>query len=250
VKYVKYQPSVLLEKYIDFYWTLETDSNYKTFNVPLFADACTDIFINFGNITADFNGDSSISPGRIYMGGLSTSAGFVRCFPNSIFIGVRFKPGGLPLFFNTPLFEMVDQIIEFQDNHLFSIMGMDGLLPVRLDQYFLSKKRKPTPVIPITEAVHYFKGQISVDQLAQKCNVSNRTMERLFYTNMGIGPKEFISIVRFQQVLKALQKGYSKGQLLQIAFEMGYYDQAHFIKDVKKHSGLTPSAIGPGPSFP
>jgi len=250
VKYVKYQPNVLLGKYIDFYWTLETDSNYKTFNVPLFADACTDIFINVGDTGANFNGGSPISSGRIYMGGLSTSYKFVRCFPNSIFIGVRFKPGGLPLFFNTPLFETVDQIIEFQDNHFFSIMGLDALLPVRLDQYFLSKIKKPTPVIPITEAVHYYKGQISVDQLAQKCNVSNRTMERLFYVNMGISPKEFISIVRFQRVLKALQNGYSKGQLLQIAFEMGYYDQAHFIRDIKKHSGLTPSAIGPGPSFP
>ena len=250
MRYDKYRPHTLLEKYIDFYWVLQTDLNYKPLKVPLFADACTDVFVNLGNSVADFNGHFPIARGGVYMGGPATSANFVHCFPDCIFVGIRFKAGGLPLFYHIPLAELVDGIAEFQDNQLFSIMGMDKLLPARLDQYFLSRKRSIAPITSIAEAVYSYKGRISVDSLARECNLSNRTIERFFYTNMGIGPKEFISIVRFQQVLNVLRSGYTRGELLRFAFEMGYYDQAHFIKDIKKRSGLTPSALGPVPSFP
>jgi AraC-like DNA-binding protein len=154
------------------------------------------------------------------------------------------------VFYNLPFAEIVDEIVEFQDKVLLSIAGLDEQLPQRLDKYFLAKKNDIRSIVQITDAVNYYKNQISVDLLAQKCNMSKRTLERIFYTNMGIPPKEFISIIRFQQVLKTLQKDRPKGKLFQIAFENGYYDHAHFTREVKKYSGFTPSAIWPGPRFP
>ena len=250
MKYIKYKPSILLEKYIDFYWILQTESDYQSIEVPLFADACTDIFINLGNTAAGFNTCIPISVGQMYMGGPATTQYLVHCFANSLFIGIRFKPGGLPLFFDSPLCEMVDQIIEFRDNTLFSILDLDDFLPQRLDQYFLSKKKDKGCVSFMVDIVEEHQGQLTVDMLARKSNKSNRTLERIFYTSMGIGPKEFINIVRFQRVLKTLRNGKDNGKWIEMAFEMGYCDLAHFIKDVKKHSGLTPSGLGPGRGFP
>ncbi|SHN21609.1 helix-turn-helix domain-containing protein [Mucilaginibacter sp. OK098] len=250
MKYVKYKPDKLLEKHIDFYWVLQTDSKYKPIKVPLFADACSDIFINLGGSPASFNGYAALQPGLVYIGGVSTSSCFVTSFPDSAFVGIRFKPGGLLVFYRLPLVEIVDQIVEFQDKDLALIADPDELLPERLDQLFLSKKNQADLFSPITEAVNYYKGQISVDLLAQNCNISTRTLERLFYINLGISPKEFIGIVKFRRALKILQEAHSKGKLLEIALEMGYYDHAHLTREIKKHSGLPPSAIWPGPSFP
>jgi AraC-like DNA-binding protein len=251
MRYSKYKPAPSLKKYIDFYWILQTDANYKPFKAPLFADACTDIFINAGSYAGDFNGSSPLLPGCVYMGGTTTTSSFVRTMPESIFIGIRFKPGGISVFCDLPLYEIVDQIIEIQDNHLFSLIGLDELLPVRFDEYFLAKQQEKRSIVPITEAVYHYKGQISVDALAQKCNVSNRTLERMFGIHVGVTPKEFINIVRFQQTLQVLHHEQSKGRLLQIASEMGYYDHAHLTREIKKYSGLNPSGIWRGPpSFP
>ena len=74
-------------------------------------------------------------------------------------------------------------------------------------------------------------------------------LERQAYAGLGIGPKEFISIVRFQTVLKALQKMRTNGSMMQVAYQAGYYDPAHFTREVKKYAGLTPYLDLPGTAF-
>jgi len=250
VEYIKYKPHGALRNQIDFYWLLQTDAIYQPVRVPLFADACADIFVNMGSTLANFNGHTDLLPGRIYLGGTSTTAGFLQSFPDSLFMGVRFKPGGLHFFYHLPLFEIVDRIIEFQDNHFLSIIDPDEKLPDRLDQFFLSKQSKNNLIQPVVDTVYHHKGLISVDTLTQKCNITTRSLERLVNLTIGTTPKEFINIVRFQQSLNMLKQKRVNGQLKHIALKMGYYDQAHFIRDVKKHAGLNPSEIGPGPRFP
>ncbi len=250
MKYVKYLPDISLQRYIAYYWVLQTDSTFIAVNVPMFADVDTDLFINFGSCEAKFNDHVALSPGCIYMGGANTTSSYINSFPNSTFIGIKFKAGGLPVFYNLPLFEIIDQIVEFQDKQLYLILDMDEMLPKRLDKFFIAKRNKINHISPITEVLHSHRGIMQVDLLAQKCNMSTRTMERAFNKNMGMGPKEFIGIVRFQKALKMLQKNKLKGKLLNVAFEAGYYDHAHLTREVKKYSGLTPSEIWPGPRFP
>ncbi|WP_259066935.1 helix-turn-helix transcriptional regulator [Mucilaginibacter sp. X4EP1] len=250
MKYIKYLPDISLQRHIAYYWILQTDATFTAVNVPLFADVDTDIFINFGSAEAKFNDHVSLSPGCVYMGGANTLSSFINSFPNSTFIGIKFKAGGLPIFYNLPLFEIVDQIIEFQDKQLYSILDLDELLPKRLDKFFITKKNKISNISSVTEVVHSYRNIMQVDLLAQKCNMSTRTMERAFNKTMGMGPKEFIAIVRFQKALKMLQKSRLNGKLMDVAFEAGYYDHAHLTREVKKYSGLTPSEIWPGPRFP
>jgi AraC-like DNA-binding protein len=250
MKYIKYKPDISLTQLIDFYWVLETDATYKPVKAPLYADVCTDIFFNTGTSAASFNGRDLLSPGNIYIGGTSTSHSFVNNFPGSIFIGIRFKPGGLATFYNIPLTDIVDRILEFRDVELTSILYPDETLAVRLDRYFIARQKKYAFFPVITELVHRHKGQVQVDSLSYHCNVSNRTLERIFQTNAGISPKTFIGIVRFQQALNVLQRSRSRGKLIDLAVESGYYDHAHFSREFKKFAGVNPSDIYPGPRFP
>lgn len=244
MQYLKYQPHSLLHKFIDCYWVLQTDSS--PLNVPLFSDANTDLFMNLGNTKENFAG---YMPGRMYLRGPATSAHFCNCLPSSVYIGIRFKPGGLPLFYHVSLPCLVDQAKEFHDRKLALILDVDEFLPKRLDEYFLKNIKLDSSSIAITEAVYLNKGRISVDLLAKASNVSNRTLERYFFTNMGIGPKEFINIVRFKHLILALQN-YSTKEFAGIALEMGFYDQSHFIKEIKKRGGVLPTSIFPIPEFP
>ena len=82
----------------------------------------------------------------------------------------------------------------------------------------------------------------AVEALAQEAHVSNRTLERIFKENVGIPPKEFLRIVRFQEVLKRLrQTDVSEESLLRVAFGLGYYDHAHLTNEFKKYAGILPS---------
>ncbi len=86
-------------------------------------------------------------------------------------------------------------------------------------------------------------GQIQVGELARTLNVSNRTLERKFKHILGIPPKKFAKLVRFQRVLEKLQYSSVSGNLIDIAYEFGYADQAHFIRDFKSMSGILPSSF-------
>ncbi len=82
------------------------------------------------------------------------------------------------------------------------------------------------------------QGRINISELAKRHFVSVRQYQRNFSTFFGVSPKTFLNIIRFKQFYKSstLQQKAPKNFL-----EYGYYDQTHFIKDFKKHLGISPS---------
>ena len=65
-----------------------------------------------------------------------------------------------------------------------------------------------------------------------------KQFERTFSKYVGVNPKKFASIIRFQNVIQMKSK--HKKSMSQIAFDNGYYDQSHFLHDFKSLTGLTP----------
>ena len=63
--------------------------------------------------------------------------------------------------------------------------------------------------------------------------------ERLFNELIGANPKEYARIVR----LKLLQHDFENINLAQLAYQCGYADQSHFIREFKQFSGYTPLAL-------
>ena len=81
---------------------------------------------------------------------------------------------------------------------------------------------------------------VNVDQLAYDANMSIRTFERHFIDQVGISPKLFCNITRFNYAL-ALKFKNPQLDWTSIASTCGYYDQMHLIKDFKKFAGYTPT---------
>ncbi|WP_027185090.1 helix-turn-helix transcriptional regulator [Desulfovibrio inopinatus] len=96
----------------------------------------------------------------------------------------------------------------------------------------------------LAEHVLSFQGQIRVDELASDSGMSCRTLERLFKDEVGIPPKAFIRMIRLQKAVEKLRMG-SYGRLTDIAYDSGYTDQSHFIKDFKQLFGDLPSSATP-----
>lgn len=82
---------------------------------------------------------------------------------------------------------------------------------------------------------------MSVARLADCVCLSTKQFGRIFNRYVGMMPKEYARVVRFQKSMQMLQEGYN--DFAGITYGCGYSDQSHFIRDFRRYSGVTPSAI-------
>jgi len=89
------------------------------------------------------------------------------------------------------------------------------------------------------DQIYSLRGTVNVKDLSDSIGYSEQHIRRKFESYIGFSPKQFCQIVRFQNTLdKYLER--NGEDLLDIIYENGYYDQAHFIKGFKKFIDLTP----------
>jgi AraC-like DNA-binding protein len=108
-----------------------------------------------------------------------------------------------------------------------------------LIEQFLLGQIKSNPKYKLSEAILSCHVQgATVHSLSRKLKCSERTLHRLFTQQLDISPKEYIKVARFRKALHLLaSKKYSQAAT---AYELGYSDQSHFIKEIKYFTGGTP----------
>ena len=169
---------------------------------------------------------------------------------------VHFRVGRMPNFTNISPCELVNTMIELP--HIYDLDGDtigDWLLRRKTTDLRKSLIEKILGNVNVSRVlsdktyenaialIDARDGQIQVGELARILNVSNRTLERKFRHILGIPPKKFAKLVRFQRVLEKLRSSSVSGNLIDIAYEFGYADQAHFILDFNAMSGISPSSF-------
>ena len=85
-------------------------------------------------------------------------------------------------------------------------------------------------------------GMIRVSQICNLFNIGPRSLQRQFKDEIGTSPMELLQIIRINKAI-SLINGKKDFDLTGISYLCGYYDQSHFIKDIKKILGNTPGKI-------
>ncbi|WP_298901755.1 helix-turn-helix transcriptional regulator [uncultured Psychroserpens sp.] len=102
------------------------------------------------------------------------------------------------------------------------------------------------------DTIQNSSSKISIANLAKKTGFSQKQFIQLFKKYVGITPKQFHRIIRFNEILAALENK-EKISWTAISADCGYFDQAHFIKDFQSFSGLNPkkylSDVGDYPNY-
>lgn len=93
-------------------------------------------------------------------------------------------------------------------------------------------------LLSATKTISDKQGQILVGELVKEVGYSQRQLNRLFLMQIGMSVKSYTRLVRFNYVLKHMQK--SPCFFAALSQQAGYFDQAHFDKDFKSISGVTP----------
>ncbi|OED38499.1 hypothetical protein AB832_04560 [Flavobacteriaceae bacterium (ex Bugula neritina AB1)] len=119
---------------------------------------------------------------------------------------------------------------------------------IQLIERFIIGRIRQNPVkeeiLDIYKLIIKSKGnEIRLDDLTNKTGYSARHINNLFQKHLGMAPKQLIKLARFNYGLKLIGELNKDKNLTQIAIELGYYDQAHFIKDFKSVCGKTPGEL-------
>lgn len=258
MSFTEFLPAGAWREHIAAYWVRETRPEGS--GRRIYADGNADLICNAGDQPVYFYPKARgkqvvpLYPGRLYLGGTMTSYGVIRCDEGCLLTGIRFWPGGFYAMFSQAMQPAVDSVIEFADTEIRTIMQSVPHLEVRLDQCFNDRFGASA----VRNAGNYdFKklrkrmydsgGTASVQELALAMHVSMRTLQRIFKVNVGISPKDFLRIIRFQHVLNRLRNlsgdAASRDSLLGIAYDLGYSDHAHLTNEFKKYAGILPSEL-------
>lgn len=169
-------------------------------------------------------------------------------------IGVRFKPNGLYPFSKLDLKETIDTFLSPEicfgkeigilEAQLFEAINFQKRVQL-IEQFFLKSLQKieltPDPTFDhIVQLIHHSKGRISIADLSKTFHISIKSIERKFLAKLGMTPKKYSRTIRLTNSLKDIGKLRAK-QLTQISHEYDFYDQSHFIKEIKSCTGLSPS---------
>ena len=95
-------------------------------------------------------------------------------------------------------------------------------------------------IIHAAQKIAANSARIRIRDLIQTLNISRDAFEKRFRQTIGTTPKQFSSIVRMR---KLIETGKDEKSLTELAYDFGYFDQSHFIKDFKLFTGRTPSSF-------
>jgi AraC-like DNA-binding protein len=168
-------------------------------------------------------------------------------------VGVHFKPGGARPFLGLPAGELQNQLIPLGD-----VLGrFAGELRERLLEAAPGERFEVLENCLLERAhgrlVRHGAVSFAVDQLQRahpkplvadvvdRIGLSHRCFNEHFVAEVGLTPKLFARLMRFQDLIRGIGSGRG-GQWADIALSCGYSDQAHFAHDFRAFSGLNASA--------
>lgn len=248
-----YQPSPDLTPLIKSYWTLESPQGQTPARNTIIPDGCMKLIFHYGDRYRHYpeKEDSFLLP-RCFLIGQLTRPYEVEPTGNTGTFFVCFHPNGFLPFAPFPVKEMKNTAVPLTD--LFGEAGLElerAILNAAstterisiTESFLISRLTDENNVDQIlkssVETILTANGQLSVDDLSSRVNTNRRQLERKFSSAIGLSPKQVSKIVRLQNALKMMLNG-EVISLTDVAYENDYYDQAHFIKDFKEFTGLTP----------
>jgi len=103
-------------------------------------------------------------------------------------------------------------------------------------------KTKDTLVEESLRLIHRNIAAIDMKYLLDYLNISERQFERRFSQTVGLSPQSYMRVKRFNEAIRLMKTGQYK-TLTDVAHALNFYDQSHFIRDIKEFSGITPKSI-------
>ena len=190
---------------------------------------------------------------KYWVAGLQTQPTYVESYGESKMIVIQFKTFGAYVFLNQPLKDFTNHFInldcifkneadetweQLQETKTISekFLVTENFLYRKL----LANKIPNSKLLSSIDLLFKNKENISIKEICRQHNISGKHLNHLFREYLGISPKMLSSLNRFQMILRTISKSKPE-KLTSVAYELDFFDQAHFNNNFKKFTGLKPN---------
>lgn len=239
IRYYRDKPTKTLQSTIEHFWMVRWDFPK---NRPYIAET-----LPHPSVHLVFEKDGSSIGGPV-------TGKFKRTLNGKGFVfGVKFLPGAFSAFYKPSIANLANHKVNIESVFGESILQLEHsiLRMTRFDamekaaeSFFTSIpiKHDPRAILAqtIVATIMIERDIVHVRQLLARFNITARSLERLFENYIGVTPKWVIQRYRLHEAVEMI-KSNAEISLTKLALDLGYHDQAHFIRDFKALIGITPS---------
>ncbi|HEX2956972.1 MAG TPA: AraC family transcriptional regulator [Chitinispirillaceae bacterium] len=247
--------NALLRNYIRFFWELRIEQ--ASLDHVLVPQKNINLRINLADTDHYLHqGTDEHKLEKIYFSGLHdhfTNA-HLKLEGKVSILGVCFYPDGFYPFINVPLSEFRNKVagadeaglelshtIREQLNEAATKEQMLEILEKELLRLLVQNNASPEKIRQIINAVRV-SGNLQMNQFCARNNIGLRKLERMFNKYVGVSASTYNTLNRFHGSMNLLLKGDYK-RLSDVAYDNGYFDQMHFIKEFRRFAGNTPGSF-------
>lgn len=233
-----YPPEPDLEAFVEHYWVVRWDLREQE---PYLSETLPHPSVHM-----------TIEKGKSRITGVMTGRFSYLLEGQGIVVGAKFKPGAFYPFVNAQVAKFTDLTMGLQD--VFGVQaeeleaailsqGSEQEMIASLEEFL--RQRLPESdenialVNKILDRIASDREITKVDDIANRLNINKRTLQRIFSRYVGVSPKWVIKRCRLHEAAEQIASGQIPGWST-LAADLGYYDQAHFIKDFKTIVGKSP----------
>lgn len=255
MRYVTYQPGPPLNEFIDNFWLIERGQAPRL--EKILPCGTSELVVNLKHNEIHIHDAEQPEryqrfSGAVFSGTYSQSF-ICNALQHESIIGVHFKAGGAFPFLNTEASDFTGAHANLEDlwgrsglelrerlctaatpGHRFGLL--ESALRTRLNHH---TKRQPQVRFALKRFATGGNG-ILVRAVSQELGYSQRRLIQMFSSHVGLTPKMFCRILRFQRA-RVLAEKLGAPDWAQLAVGCGYFDQSHLIRDFKEFSGSTPN---------
>src|SRR5215475_11792958 len=251
-QYQEFIPHATLQDTVKRFWILEKEYTPEDSIEEVTPDACVELIFNFGRPYIQDVGATKREVSKVCLVGLLNKPLLLHASGLVKLVAVRLYAWGALTFLKSAasrnsaaavdldpawwqVIERISENVHLSDYQKAVEEIEDFLIGLRLNTMF-----DPQRVRTAAKLLYHTKGQFRVAELADQCSLSLRQLQRQFDETTGVSPKTLARNIRFEAIRERLMFD-PQTNLTDLAYEFGYSDQAHFIKDFKAFTDKTPS---------
>ncbi|KAB7530376.1 helix-turn-helix domain-containing protein [Flagellimonas olearia] len=249
-----YFPHPLLRNYIRYFWVYEHQKP-ESFEIPLkiMADRFPKLIVQNTQSKGGIKTAEGETLPLFFVSGVITKPLSYRISRQQSHLGVSFAPDTLGYMFGIKPNEQKDQFADisyFVPRGFMEALGDAGTVKDKitlLTNFFIeqltARTFKENHGLVRNILLNFYKYRdFTVKAIADKNKVSERSLERNFKSFVGISPKKYLQLYRFEMTYKNLSSNTFES-FAEVSYCHGYADQSHFIRNFKKYSGMLPTTF-------
>ena len=254
MQYQRFAPAPALRHLVDCYWVVTSDDREPRLQ-KIIPDGFPEVIFHLADpYRIQLSGPWQTQPNDLLAGQL-THHFFLENTGRSHIIGIKLQPTALARLWQMPMHLYTNRVVELHKamplhwqplREALQNVQEDALRILHIDVFLLAQSSSSSSSELLSDQavkmLRETRGTLGIAALAAHLGISERHLEQRFKREVGLTPKQFARIVRFNAIFELMKEG--QPDWMELVEGAGFYDQSHFIRNFRAFTGEEPSAYG------